>query len=106
MGPARGGLLPPPEAPGAIADAILERLGREGALPGERLRRARGARLRWGWGKVTVPRALLYGLFRTGQIGIARREGNVRVYDRMERLFPPALLEARLPDEEVRRHQL
>ncbi|HZJ54120.1 MAG TPA: crosslink repair DNA glycosylase YcaQ family protein, partial [Myxococcaceae bacterium] len=65
-----------------------------------------GARLQWGWGHVTVPRAVLYGLFRTGQIGIARREGNVRVYDRMERLFPPALLDTRLPDEEVRRHQL
>src|SRR5262249_57231557 len=51
-------------------------------------------------------RAVLYGLFRTGQIGIARREGNLRVYDRMDRLFPATLLEARLPDEEVRRHQL
>ena len=89
-----------------IAAAILDRLGREGPLPGSAFVERGGARLRWGWGKITVPRALLYGLFRTGQIGIARREGNVRVYDRMERLFPAALLEARLPDEEVRRHQL
>jgi uncharacterized protein YcaQ len=89
-----------------VAAAILDRLGREGPLPGSAFVERKGARLHWGWGQITVPRALLYGLFRTGQIGIARREGNIRVYDRMERLFPAALLEARLPEEEVRRHQL
>ena len=91
---------------GHLAAAILDRLGREGPLPGSAFVERGADRLHWGWGKITVPRALLYGLFRTGQIGIARREGNVRVYDRMEKLFPPALLAARLPDEEVRRHQL
>jgi len=91
---------------GHVAADILDRLGREGPLPGSAFVERGADRLHWGWGKITVPRALLYGLFRTGQIGIARREGNVRVYDRMEKLFPPALLAARLPDEEVRRHQL
>jgi uncharacterized protein YcaQ len=91
---------------GHLAADILDRLGREGPLPGSAFVERGADRLHWGWGKITVPRALLYGLFRTGQIGIARREGNVRVYDRMEKLFPPALLAARLPDEEVRRHQL
>jgi uncharacterized protein YcaQ len=89
-----------------IAEAILERLGREGPLPGSAFVERGGKRLRWGWGQITVPRALLYGLFRTGKIGIARRLGNVKVYDRMERLYPEALLQTRLPDEEVRRHQL
>jgi len=91
---------------GHVAADILDRLGREGPLPGSAFVERGADRLHWGWGKITVPRALLYGLFRTGQIGIARREGNVRVYDRMEKLFPPALLAAQLPDEEVRRHQL
>ncbi len=89
-----------------LAAAILERLDREGALPGNAFVERSGPRLLWGWGSLTLPRAVLYALFRTGQIGIARRLGNVRVYDRMERLFPAALLERRLPDEEVRRHQL
>jgi uncharacterized protein YcaQ len=89
-----------------LAAAILERLDREGALPGNAFVERSGPRLLWGWGSLTLPRAVLYALFRTGQIGIARRLGNVRVYDRMERLFPTALLERRLPDEEVRRHQL
>jgi len=91
---------------GDLATAILDRLGREGALPGSAFVERGSARLHWGWGKITVPRALLYGLFRTGQIGIARREGNTRVYDRTEKLFPAALLQTRLPEEEVRRHQL
>jgi uncharacterized protein YcaQ len=89
-----------------LAAAILERLQREGPLPGSAFVERGGERFLWGWGQVTVPRAVLYALFRTGQIGIARRLGNVRVYDRIERLFPPALLEHRLPEDEVRRHQL
>jgi uncharacterized protein YcaQ len=89
-----------------LAATILERLDREGALAGSAFVERSGPRLHWGWGHVTVPRAVLYALFRTGQIGIARRLGNVRVYDRMERLFPAALLETRLPEEEIRRHQL
>ena len=89
-----------------VAAAILDRLGREGALPGSAFVERGVQRLHWGWGRITVPRAVLYALFRTGQIGIARRVGNTRVYDRMERLFPAALLETRLDDEEVRRHQL
>jgi hypothetical protein len=89
-----------------LAAAILERFDREGALAGSAFVERSGPRLLWGWGHVTVPRAVLYALFRTGQIGIARRLGNVRVYDRMERLFPAALLETRLPEEEIRRHQL
>ncbi|HEY1334910.1 MAG TPA: crosslink repair DNA glycosylase YcaQ family protein, partial [Myxococcaceae bacterium] len=91
---------------GNVAAAILERLGREGPLPGSAFVERGADRLHWGWGKITVPRALLYGLFRTGRIAIARREGNIRVYDRIERLFPRELLETRLPDEEIRRHQL
>ncbi len=89
-----------------VAAAILERLGREGALPGSAFVDRNGQRLHWGWGQLSVARAVLYALFRTGQIGIVRRLGNIRVYDRIERLFPAPLLQRRLPDEEVRRHQL
>jgi uncharacterized protein YcaQ len=91
---------------GDVAGAILRKLAREGPLPGSAFVERNGSRLHWGWGQITVARALLYGLFRTGQIGISRRVGNIRVYDVMERLFPSELLQARLPDEEVRRHQL
>src|SRR5215475_10903846 len=43
---------------GDVAAAILDRLGREGPLPGSAFVERGGARLHWGWGKVTVPRAL------------------------------------------------
>ena len=89
-----------------VAATIHERLGREGPLPGSAFVERKGQRLHWGWGQLSVARAVLYALFRTGQVGIVRRLGNVRVYDRLDRLFPAALLETRLPDEEVRRHQL
>jgi uncharacterized protein YcaQ len=89
-----------------VARTILETLDRRGPLPGSAFIERGVARLQWGWGQVTVPRAVLYALFRTGQIGIARRQGNVRVYDRIERLFPRALLDRRLPDGEAQRHQL
>jgi uncharacterized protein len=89
-----------------VAARILETLRRNGPMPGSAFVERGGDRIHWGWGPVTIPRAMLYALFRTGQIGIARRMGNVKVYDRMEALFPPALLQARLPEVEVRRHQL
>ena len=69
----------PPSSSGSAARA---------RSPGSAFVERGGQRFLWGWGHVTVPRAVLYALFRTGQIGIARRLGNVRVYDRMERLFP------------------
>ena len=91
---------------GDVAAGILERLGREGPLPGSAFVERNGKRLHWGWGQLSVARAVLYALFRTGRIGIVRRLGNVKVYDRLDRLFPAALLATRLPEEEVRRHQL
>ena len=91
---------------GDVAAGVLERLGREGPLPGSAFVERNGKRLHWGWGQLSVARAVLYALFRTGRIGIVRRLGNVKVYDRLDRLFPAALLATRLPEEEVRRHQL
>ena len=41
-----------------------------------------------------------------GILGIARREGNRRVYDLAERLFPAELLAERRPEREQRRHKL
>jgi hypothetical protein len=41
-----------------------------------------------------------------GILGIERREGNRRVYDLVERLFPPELLALRVPEREQVRHKL
>ena len=46
------------------------------------------------------------GLAQAGILGIVRREGNLRVYDLVERLFPAELLAARHLEEDQRRHRL
>jgi uncharacterized protein len=66
---------------------ILRRLDEEGPLPSRELARD-GKRVVAGWGSATEARHALYVLFRTGRIATVRREGNVRVFDRMERLVP------------------
>jgi uncharacterized protein YcaQ len=51
-------------------------------------------------------RAILEALAEAGILGLARREGNRRVYDLAERLFPAELLEVRPPERDQRRHRL
>src|SRR5262249_53395766 len=46
------------------------------------------------------------GLFIIGEVGIARREGNGRWYDLVERLYPAALLRRQVGDRERERHRL
>ncbi len=61
------------------------------------------AAIDWYWRPTNQVRAILEALAESGVLAISRREGNRRVYDLVERLFPadllarrPALLEQRL----------
>ncbi len=64
------------------------------------------ATIDWYWGPTSEVRAVLEALSEAGVIGIARREGNRRYFDLVERLFPAELL-ARRPDErEQQLHKL
>ena len=60
----------------------------------------------WYWRPTNQVRALLEALSESGVLAIARREGNRRVYDLAERLFPAELLARRVPEPEQRRHKL
>jgi uncharacterized protein YcaQ len=60
----------------------------------------------WYWRPTNQVRAILEGLAQAGILGIRRREGNLRVYDLVERLFPADLLAERHPEEDQRRHRL
>ena len=60
----------------------------------------------WYWRPTNQVRALLEALAEAGIISIVRREGNRRVYDLTERLFPPDLLARRPPEREQHRHKL
>jgi uncharacterized protein YcaQ len=83
---------------------VLERLRGEGPLSS--LDFEKRATIDWYWGPTSEVRAVLEALSEAGVIGIARREGNRRYFDLVERLFPAELL-ARRPDErEQQLHKL
>ncbi|MDQ6682833.1 MAG: winged helix DNA-binding domain-containing protein [Chloroflexota bacterium] len=63
-------------------------------------------RVEWWWAETPAARAVMEALFVTGRLGLARREGNRRHYDLIERIVPPELLATRLPEAEALRHAL
>jgi uncharacterized protein YcaQ len=64
------------------------------------------AAIDWYWRPTNQVRALLEALAEAGVLAIARREGNRRVYDLTERLFPADLLARHVPPGEQLRHKL
>ena len=88
-----------------VAQAILRRLKADGPLStaafGEH-----GHAVDWWWAPTRASRAVMEALFVTGRIGIARREGNRRHYDLIERLVPPELIDVRESEDDARRHRL
>ena len=87
-----------------LVEELLTRIREHGSL----LPRDVGARgaIDWYWRPTNQVRAILEALAEVGTIGIARREGNLRVYDLAERLFPPAILAEHRPEEEQQQHRL
>ncbi len=64
------------------------------------------AAIAWSWRPTNQVRAILEGLAESGILGLRRREGNRRVYDLVERLFPAELLAQVVPTRERFRHKL
>jgi uncharacterized protein YcaQ len=64
------------------------------------------AAIEWYWRPTNQVRALLEALGESGILGLARRDGNRRVYDLIERLFPAELLEREVPVRDRFRHKL
>jgi uncharacterized protein YcaQ len=89
---------------GPLVEELLGRIRDGGAL----LPRDVGPRqaIDWYWRPTNQVRAILEGLAEAGILGIRRREGNLRVYDLAERLFPADVLAERHPEEEQRQHRL
>ncbi|MDQ3880481.1 MAG: winged helix DNA-binding domain-containing protein, partial [Chloroflexota bacterium] len=88
-----------------VADAILARIEREGPLSTAAFTEHTGS-IDWWWAPTRLARAVLEALFTAGIVGIARRDGNRRYYDLVERLFPEDLLARRVSPEEALRHRL
>jgi uncharacterized protein len=64
------------------------------------------AAIDWYWRPTNQVRALLEALGESGILGLARRDGNRRVYDLVERLFPAELLERDVSVRDRFRHKL
>ena len=60
----------------------------------------------WSWRPTNQVRALLEGLAEAGILGLSRRDGNRRVYDLVERLFPAEVLAQVVPIRDSFRHKL
>ncbi len=88
-----------------VATAILARVEAEGPLSTAAFV-DRKETVDWWWAPTRVARAVLEALFVAGRLGIARREGNRRYYDLIERLVPAQRLAERAPEEAGRRHRL
>jgi uncharacterized protein YcaQ len=89
----------------AVADAILEAIQRDGPLSTSAFAE-HGHSIDWWWAPTRAGRAVAEALFVSGRLGIARRDGNRRYYDLIERLVPADLLADRESDEEGVLHRL
>ena len=87
-----------------LVEELLERIRSDGPLSSTDIEPR--AAINWYWRPTNQVRAILEALAEAGVLGLARREGNRRVYDLAERLFPPELLAQRPPEIDQRRHKL
>src|SRR5213595_3266557 len=89
-----------------VAERVLERICADGALSALDFERERGATTDWFGMPTNAVRAVLEAYAVTGVLGLARRDGNRRYYDLLERLLPADVLERTVPPHEQLRHKL
>ena len=89
-----------------VAEKVLERIRAEGTLSALDFERERGRTIDWFGAPMNTVRAVLEAYAVTGVLGLARRDGNRRYYDLLERLLPADVLARKLPLQEQLRHKL
>ena len=89
-----------------VAERVLERIRAEGPLSALDFERESGPTTDWFGMPTNTVRAVLEAYAVTGVLGLARRDGNRRYYDLLERLLPADVLARELPLEEQLRHKL
>jgi uncharacterized protein len=89
----------------AVAEAVIEGIRQQGPLSTAAFA-AHGHAIDWWWAPTRASRAVMEALFVSGRLGIARRDGNRRYYDLIERLVPAELLGRRESEAEAMRHRL
>ena len=88
------------------AARVLERIRADGPLSSLDFEREGGPTTDWFGLPTNVVRAVLEAYAVTGVLGLARRDGNRRFYDLLERLLPAEVLARKLPVEEQLQHKL
>jgi uncharacterized protein YcaQ len=89
-----------------VAERVLERIRAEGPLSALDFERERGAGTDWFGMPTNAVSSVLGAYTVTGVLGLARRDGNRRYYDLLERLLPAELLAHELPLRDQLRHKL
>jgi uncharacterized protein len=89
-----------------VAERVLERIRAEGPLSSRDFERKPGATKNWFGLPENAVRSVLEAYTVTGVIGLARRDGNTRYYDLLERLLPADVLRHEVPEREQLRHKL
>jgi uncharacterized protein len=89
-----------------VAERVLERIRAEGPLSALDFEPEHGAPKDWFGLPENVVRAVLEAYTVMGVIGLARRDGNRRYCDLLERLLPAELLAREVPEREQLRHKL
>jgi uncharacterized protein len=89
-----------------VAARVLDRVRAEGPLSSLDFDPEQGSTTDWFGMPTNTVRAVLEALAVTGVVGLARRDGNRRYYDVIERLLPAELLAPEPPLREQMRHKL
>ena len=90
----------------AVARRVLERIRADGPLSSRDFDSEAGATKNWFGMPENAVRSVLEAYTATGVLGLARRDGNLRYYDLVERLLPAEVLAQRVPEREQQRHKL
>jgi uncharacterized protein len=80
-----------------VAERVLERIRAEGPLSVHDFERTQGPITDWFGMPTNTVRAVLEAFTLTGVLGLARRDGNRRYYDLLERLLPAEVLARDIP---------
>ena len=89
-----------------VAERVLERIRAEGPLSSRDFEHEAGPTKDWFGMPENAVRAVLEAYTVAGAIGLARRYGNVRYYDLLERLLPADVLAHEVPVRDQLRHKL
>ena len=89
-----------------VAARVLERIRADGPLSALDFERQRGPTTDWFGVPTNTVRAVLEAYAVTGVLGLARRDGNRRYYDLLDRLLPAEVLAHKVPLHEQLRHKL